>query len=116
MHINWIWIWIWIRPIIIIIILRFLPPFRSQKKPGLSAYASDPREAAQSLVSLLDEAKRVVPAELRDQTPVRVGVGVTSHQYLIDFLYFVLDDVLTAFILHPCAGHRWAEEFGSSEV
>ncbi|CAN6206499.1 unnamed protein product [Urochloa humidicola] len=44
-----------------------------QKKPGLSAYASDPREAAESLVSLLDEAKRVVPAELRDQTPVRVG-------------------------------------------
>ena len=80
MHINWIWIWIWIRPIIIIIILRFLPPFRSQKKPGLSAYASDPREAAQSLDSLLDEAKRVVPAELRDQTPVRVGVGGTPHQ------------------------------------
>lgn len=44
-----------------------------QKKPGLSAYAADPREAAESLVSLIDEAKQVVPAELRDQTPVRVG-------------------------------------------
>ncbi|KAG0546356.1 hypothetical protein BDA96_02G440500 [Sorghum bicolor] len=44
-----------------------------QKKPGLSAYGNDPREAAESLVSLLDEAKRVVPVELRDQTPVRVG-------------------------------------------
>ncbi|KAF8680780.1 hypothetical protein HU200_045626 [Digitaria exilis] len=44
-----------------------------QKKPGLSAYANDPREAAESLVSLLEEAKRVVPAQLRDQTPVRVG-------------------------------------------
>uniref|UniRef100_A0A804U6H1 Apyrase 1 n=1 Tax=Zea mays TaxID=4577 RepID=A0A804U6H1_MAIZE len=42
-------------------------------KPGLSHYANDPREAAESLVSLLDDAKRVVPAELRDQTPVRVG-------------------------------------------
>lgn len=44
-----------------------------QKKPGLSAYAKDPREAAQSLVSLIEKAKEVVPAELRDQTPVRVG-------------------------------------------
>ncbi|XP_035814791.1 verprolin-like [Zea mays] len=44
-----------------------------QIKPGLSHYANDPREAAESLFSLLDDAKRVVPAELRDQTPVRVG-------------------------------------------
>ncbi|KAL5199001.1 hypothetical protein ABZP36_002513 [Zizania latifolia] len=44
-----------------------------QKKPGLSAYADDPQDAANSLVSLLEDAKRVVPAELRDQTPVRVG-------------------------------------------
>ncbi|AQK52963.1 Putative apyrase family protein [Zea mays] len=44
-----------------------------QIKPRLSHYANDPREAAESLVSLLDYAKRVVPAELRDQTPVRVG-------------------------------------------
>jgi apyrase len=57
--------------------------FRLQKKPGLSAYASDPRQAAESLVSLLDEAKGVVPAELRDQTPVRVGVGGTTHQYIL---------------------------------
>ncbi|AQK70914.1 Apyrase 1 [Zea mays] len=42
-----------------------------QIKPGLSHYANDPREAAESLFSLLDDAKRVVPAELRDQTPVR---------------------------------------------
>ncbi|EEC82701.1 hypothetical protein OsI_27366 [Oryza sativa Indica Group] len=44
-----------------------------QKKPGLSAYAKNPQEAAKSLVSLLEDAKRVVPAELRGQTPVRVG-------------------------------------------
>uniref|UniRef100_A0ACD5YTM2 Uncharacterized protein n=1 Tax=Avena sativa TaxID=4498 RepID=A0ACD5YTM2_AVESA len=44
-----------------------------QKKPGLSAFAADPRQAAESLVSLIEEAKQVVPAELRDQTPVRVG-------------------------------------------
>uniref|UniRef100_A0A0D9Z6Q1 apyrase n=1 Tax=Oryza glumipatula TaxID=40148 RepID=A0A0D9Z6Q1_9ORYZ len=44
-----------------------------QKKPGLSAYAMDPQEAAKSLVSLLEEAEKVVPVELREQTPVRVG-------------------------------------------
>uniref|UniRef100_A0A0E0CZX8 apyrase n=1 Tax=Oryza meridionalis TaxID=40149 RepID=A0A0E0CZX8_9ORYZ len=44
-----------------------------QKKPGLSAYAMEPQEAAKSLVSLLEEAEKVVPVELREQTPVRVG-------------------------------------------
>jgi len=47
-----------------------------QKKPGLSAYAKDPQEAAESLISLLEEAEKVVPAELRQQTPVRVGATV----------------------------------------
>ncbi|GJN07983.1 hypothetical protein PR202_ga25865 [Eleusine coracana subsp. coracana] len=50
-----------------------------QKKPGLSAYAKDPQEAAESLVSLLEEAEKVVPAELREQTPVRVGVRNLLH-------------------------------------
>nr|BAK78981.1 apyrase [Mimosa pudica] len=44
-----------------------------QIKPGLSAYAQDPRQAAESLVSLLDKAESVVPRELRSKTPVRVG-------------------------------------------
>jgi hypothetical protein len=35
----------------------------------------DPQEAAKSLVSLLEEAEKVIPVELREQTPVRVGVG-----------------------------------------
>ncbi|TVU47207.1 hypothetical protein EJB05_06799, partial [Eragrostis curvula] len=46
---------------------------KKSKKPGLSAYAKDPQEAAESLISLLEEAEKVVPAELRAQTPVRVG-------------------------------------------
>ncbi|KAF8398627.1 hypothetical protein HHK36_017558 [Tetracentron sinense] len=44
-----------------------------QKKPGLSAYASNPQLAADSLQSLLEQAERVVPKELRYKTPVRVG-------------------------------------------
>ncbi|XP_020085971.1 probable apyrase 1 [Ananas comosus] len=44
-----------------------------QKKPGLSSFAKDPQEAANSLTSLLKEAESVVPVELRQKTPVRVG-------------------------------------------
>ncbi|URE23711.1 nucleoside-diphosphatase, partial [Musa troglodytarum] len=44
-----------------------------QEKPGLSFYAKDPQQAAQSLVSLLEKAESVVPMKLRQQTPVRVG-------------------------------------------
>ncbi|KAK2451060.1 apyrase [Trifolium repens] len=44
-----------------------------QLKPGLSAYAQDPQQAAESLISLLDKAESVVPLEFRSMTPVRVG-------------------------------------------
>ncbi|CAA7048557.1 unnamed protein product [Microthlaspi erraticum] len=44
-----------------------------QLKPGLSAYPTDPRQAANSLVSLLDKAEASVPRELRPKTLVRVG-------------------------------------------
>ncbi|KAE9590199.1 hypothetical protein Lal_00027902 [Lupinus albus] len=44
-----------------------------QIKPGLSAYAQNPQEAAESLSSLLDKAESVVPREFRPKTPVRVG-------------------------------------------
>ncbi|CAN8260497.1 unnamed protein product [Cochlearia groenlandica] len=44
-----------------------------QLKPGLSAYPNDPRQSANSLVSLLDKAETSVPIELRQKTPVRVG-------------------------------------------
>ena len=46
-----------------------------QKKPGLSAFAKDPQEAANSLIPLLAKAESVVPAELREKTPIRVGVN-----------------------------------------
>jgi guanosine-diphosphatase len=41
-------------------------------QPGLSAYARDPTAAAASLDPLLEEAVRVIPAELRKCTPVEV--------------------------------------------
>ncbi|XP_058078764.1 apyrase 2-like isoform X2 [Magnolia sinica] len=47
--------------------------FYSQVKPGLSAYAKNPQEAAYSLKSLLVEAESVVPPNLHPKTPVRVG-------------------------------------------
>lgn len=46
-----------------------------QLKPGLSAYASDPKAAAESLTGLLNDALNVVPKNLRPLTPVRVGVS-----------------------------------------
>ncbi|KAF5941283.1 hypothetical protein HYC85_022450 [Camellia sinensis] len=51
-----------------------------QLKPGLSAYAKDPKAAANSLKSLLEEAQNVVPEELRHKTPVRVGATAGLRQ------------------------------------
>ncbi|CDP19074.1 unnamed protein product [Coffea canephora] len=51
-----------------------------QKKPGLSAFANDPEAAANSLQELLQKAEAVVPPELRQKTPVRVGATAGLRQ------------------------------------
>jgi len=58
-----------------------------QIKPGLSAYAQNPRQAAESLISLLDKAESVVPREFRPKTPVRVGVCVVFIYFLYSYSF-----------------------------
>ncbi|KAL5706562.1 apyrase [Ranunculus cassubicifolius] len=64
-----------------------------QKKPGLSSYASDPQEAAESLRSLLEEAERIVPKDLRGSTPVRVGATAGLRQLKGDASDRILQEV-----------------------
>ncbi|KAL1814182.1 hypothetical protein ACET3Z_024247 [Daucus carota] len=51
-----------------------------QLKPGLSAFAKDPKAAANSLQPLLEKAEAVVPQEIRPKTVVRVGATAGLRQ------------------------------------
>lgn len=44
--------------------------------PGLSAYAENPQDAAESLIPLLEEAEAAVPQEFHPRTPVKLGVRI----------------------------------------
>ncbi|GLJ51047.1 hypothetical protein SUGI_1086780 [Cryptomeria japonica] len=64
-----------------------------QKKPGLSAYAANPKEAANSLKSLLEAAEAVVPETLLKSTPVRVGATAGLRQLPGDSADKILQEV-----------------------
>ncbi|KAI7735432.1 hypothetical protein M8C21_033033 [Ambrosia artemisiifolia] len=55
-----------------------------QLKPGLSAHAADPKEAADSLLPLLEKAEKVVPQSMREKTPVKVGATAGLRQLGVD--------------------------------
>ncbi|KAK1429215.1 hypothetical protein QVD17_11420 [Tagetes erecta] len=55
-----------------------------QLKPGLSAHATDPKEAADSLLPLLEKAEKAVPQDMRQNTPVKVGATAGLRQLGVD--------------------------------
>ncbi|KAK4741750.1 hypothetical protein SAY87_025338 [Trapa incisa] len=70
-----------------------------QIKPGLSAFAQNPQEAASSLRSLLDKAESVVPRDLLSKTPVRVGataglraLGIEASDRILEAVRELLKD------------------------
>ncbi|KAL8172287.1 hypothetical protein V2J09_024091 [Rumex salicifolius] len=64
-----------------------------QLKPGLSSFASNPKDAANSLIPLLEKAKHVIPKKLRSITPVKVGATAGLRQLEGDAPDRILEEV-----------------------
>jgi hypothetical protein len=45
----------------------------------LSAYADNPKQAAESLIPLLEQAENVVPVNQQPKTPVSLGVSFSTY-------------------------------------
>ncbi|XP_058078766.1 apyrase 2-like isoform X4 [Magnolia sinica] len=85
--------------------------FYSQVKPGLSAYAKNPQEAAYSLKSLLVEAESVVPPNLHPKTPVRVGATAGLRSLEGDTADRILQAVTINYLLGNL-GNRYSNTVG----
>lgn len=72
-----------------------------QTKPGLSHYASNPKEGADSLESLLDEAINAVPKDQHSMTPVRLGATAGLRTLPGDSAMNLLDAVKSYLLKSP---------------
>ncbi|MFS7964695.1 putative apyrase [Helianthus anomalus] len=57
---------------------------RVHLKPGLRAHATNPKEAADSLLPLLEIVEKVVPQNMCENIPVKVGATADLRQLGVD--------------------------------
>jgi ectonucleoside triphosphate diphosphohydrolase 5/6 len=76
--------------------------FYSHIKPGLSAFADDPKKAADSIKQLLDKAKQVVPPPLWHQTPLVLKATAGLRLLPTEKANLILDEVCFIPLFYHC--------------